>query len=64
MAKVRTFDYVLVGAGSARCVLANRLTEGSDVSVLRWDPSTMPRRSSTVSCRMDRDRKASQQREG
>ncbi len=50
---VESFDYVIVGAGSAGCVLANRLTEdgkstvlllefgGSDRSVLIQMPSAL-----------------------
>ena len=34
MSSVSTFDYIIVGAGSAGCVLANRLTASGEYSVL------------------------------
>ena len=37
MANQKSFDYVIVGAGSAGCTLANRLTEDKSCRVLLLD---------------------------
>jgi choline dehydrogenase-like flavoprotein len=31
---MKTYDHIIVGAGSAGCTLANRLTDGGDARVL------------------------------
>ncbi len=42
MPELRNFDYVIVGGGTAACVLANRLTEESAVRVLMLEAGPEP----------------------
>src|ERR1700683_4611543 len=42
MPELRSFDYIIVGGGTAACVLANRLTEDSSIRVLMIEAGSEP----------------------
>src|ERR1700683_2372887 len=42
MPELRSFDYIIVGGGTAACVLANRLTEDSSIRVLIIEAGSEP----------------------
>lgn len=42
MPELRSFDYIIVGGGTAACVLANRLTEDPEIRVLMLEAGAEP----------------------